>query len=250
MDFPLLCIIRQNGKCEPYLGPSDNITILCDSVYTPGVDYVYIPSQRAFGQQNQIRFFISEATAYLTFISDKLCLESLTKGLCVHYYLPCGLNSSIHVPEFLCADACRYLADDVCQGIWQNAVVQLQLVSTAAEELDLNLPLCDNPSLSIAFLNLSSDCCSDGGLLSNLSTVTVLPSITSSLQAPLTPAASMPQALPTSIIIGGTVGGVVALLVFILITCLVMVLCWRKKRATSSLKNVVRYDSSINLKLI
>ena len=210
---------------------------------------MYIPSQRAFGQQNRMRFFITEATASLTFLSDKRCLESLTKGLCVHYYLPCGLNSSIHVPEFLCADACRYLTDDVCQGIWQNAVEQLRLV-TRAEELGLNLPLCDNPSSSISFLNLSSDCCSDGGLLSNLSTITVLPSTTSSLQAPLTPAASMPQALPTSIIIGGTVGGVVALLVFTLITCLVMVLCWRKKRATSSLKNVVRYDRSINLKLI
>ena len=246
MNYTLLH--RQNGRCEPYLGPGpDNRTILCDSVYTPGVDYVYIPSNRAFGMQARLRFNLFETAASLSFVnlSNPLCLQSLIRGLCVHYYLPCGSNSSIHVPEFLCADACRYLADDVCKSVWPIAVQQLKLV-TQAEALGLNLPVCDNPSLSVAFLNLSSDCCRDGGILPNpTTTITTLPSTTSSSQTPLM--SGTPQTLPTTIIIASaTVGGAVAILTILcIITCLVLLLCWRKKRATGPKKvNVIRYGCS------
>ena len=203
--------------------------------------------------QSVLRVFISDTAASLSFVnqSNPLCLQSIIRGLCVHYYLPCGSHSSIHVPEFLCADACRYLADDVCQSVWPIAVQQLKLV-TDAEELGLNLPVCDNPSLSVAFLNLSSDCCRDGGILPNpTTTITTLPSTTSSSLM-----SGTPQTLPTTIIIASaTVGGAVAILtVLCIITCLVLLLCWRKKRATSiatGLKkfNIIRYGCSINFML-
>ena len=246
---------RQNGRCEPYLGPSPNGSdrMICDSMFTPGVDYVYIPSNRAYGSQQRLRLFIFETAASLTFVnlSNPLCLQSITRRICVHYFLPCGSNSSIHVPKFLCADACRYLADDVCKSVWPLAVQQLKFV-TPAEELGLNLPVCDNPSLSVAFLNLSNDCCSNGGILPNLtSTITALPSTT---QTPLM--SGTPQTLPTTIIIASaTVGGAVAILTVIcIITCLVLLLCWRKKRATSIATcpkkvDVIRYGCLINLML-
>ena len=126
--FVTMILYRQSGNCSSYLPSITNRVSVCDSVFNIGVDYVYIPVKRVGGNQQTLRTYIEDVTAYvyLLGVSNQQCLDAFVKAACVHFYLPCGSNSSIHVPQFLCPDTCRYLTDDVCRDIWPLAVEQLR----------------------------------------------------------------------------------------------------------------------------
>ena len=59
--FTDMLICRENGRCVPYYGPTDSgKSISCDSMFTMGVDYVYITNNREYGNQFILRNFIKE----------------------------------------------------------------------------------------------------------------------------------------------------------------------------------------------
>ena len=157
------CTYRENGRCEPYQGPANQSnTITCDMMFTPDVDYVYIPNNREQGNQTRLREFLGTMLASIQ-MSSPDCFNALSRALCVHYYLPCGSNGTIHVPQFLCPEVCDYMVNDVCRELWDSLLEfereMTEISRSSARGLDL--PVCDDTSQIIDYLDLSIDCCSN-----------------------------------------------------------------------------------------
>ena len=204
---------------------------------------MYVPFARVGGSPLRLRTYFEDVSASIGFIglSSPQCLAAVNKALCVHFFLPCGSNSSIHIPQFLCPDTCRYLTDDVCRDIWPIAVKTLQEgLQPSLQNIGLDLPVCDNTSKIIASLNLSEDCCSNGGLVIPTSSRLITSSAanlgvtTQSLHHTLTP--NTTTGLIISAAVGSTVG-VVILATTVLVLLLVFIAVYvRRKKANIKLQ--------------
>ena len=204
---------------------------------------MYVPNKRVGGSQQTLRSYLEDVAGSIALLgaSNKQCPDDFVKVLCVHLYLPCGSNSSIHVPQFLCPNTCRYITDDVCRESWPIVVEHLrtQLIDPGFQNRGLDLPVCNNTSKIIASLNLSDDCCSNGGL--------VIPEMTTSFTTvPATTSRAVVTAIPSlhhtqepnatnvnDLIISASVGSVVGviLLATAVLAVITVVLCSRKLRA-------------------
>ena len=219
---------RENGKCEPYQGPTDDQgrNIVCDTMFIPDEDYVYIPNEREQGNQTRIRGFLGKYFPLLVPIqmSSPDCYKALSKALCVHYFLPCGSNGSIHVPQFLCSAVCSYIVEDVCREEWENLLSEFKS-RISSERRGLDLPVCNNTSKIINYLDLSEDCCSNAEIvIPSPDTSTVVMVVVSN-----TPSK---EAANTVVLISTSVAGAsILLLAGVSIVCL-MLLCilWKKKK--------------------
>ena len=199
---------------------------------------MYVPFERLRGNQQTLRTHLEDVTssaALLSAASNQQCPDAFIKALCVHVYLPCGSNSSIHVPQFLCPDTCRYLTDDVCRDVWPIVVEHLstQLINPSFHNSGVNLPTCNNTSKIIASLNLSDDCCSNGGVViptvpatTSRAVVTAIPSLHHTQE----PNATNVNDLIISASVSSVVG-VIMLATAVLAVLIAVVLCSRKVRA-------------------
>ena len=162
-----------SGSCEPYIKRNSKVGF-CDDFYIPGTNYVYIPNRRLGGSQNLLRQFSEELYEFVPSIPVR-CRDTAIRVLCTHYYLPCGFNGTLHVPLPLCPDVCRYMSETLCPDIWSftaSFLVSNQIDVAYRNDEGIKLPLCHNTDKLIDFLNLTSDCCSNGGVLLPGSTVT------------------------------------------------------------------------------
>ena len=132
---------------------------------------MYIPNSRFGGSQNLLRRFTEELNQFYPSIPVR-CRDIATRVLCTHYYLPCGFNGTLHVPLPLCPDVCRYMSETLCPDVWSFTTSILNSTSEYRNENGTKLPACNNTDKLIDFLNLTSDCCSDGGVLLPRPTVT------------------------------------------------------------------------------
>ena len=183
---------------------------------------------------------------------DPRCLDFFIRAICVHYYLPCGNSTSRHVPQFLCPDTCHYIEDDLCREAWLEASALIAPFLNQTQFRGLAFPDCDNPAVIISFLNLSADCCSNGGVTipsnetvtsaiftTNIITISISSSILQT-QMPATP----------SDVVGISVGSTVTVLIVLACTfiCLgVFFLYLRKRKITNFLdaeKYTVRYTKN------
>ena len=207
-------------------------------MFTVGVDYVYIPNTRERGNQATIRDFLerSASIALRLIMRNQDCFNALSKALCVHYFLPCGSNGSIHVPQFLCPDVCSYIVDDVCRTEWPILVSEFQS-GMSSERIGLDLPFCNNTSQIISYLNLSNDCCSNAGI--------VLPSSTPS-EVTITQSTTLPDTPNIIAVIGSSVAaGSIVLLVGTLFCLIVVFLRWKRRKMVKNMVSSERYFSSI-----
>ena len=144
--------------CEPYYKTS--INSVCDSFYTKK-DYVYFPTQQTYGQPH-IRYFMEELTKNFPFTSE--CYDAVAKALCTYYYLPCGSNGRVHVPQALCSDVCTYVSTKLCSENWEILKRIIQNFQFEGMRNSIEAPDCSRPCKMIEYLNLNGDCCSDGGV--------------------------------------------------------------------------------------
>ena len=217
----------------PYLPSFRSKSSICDNVFT-AEDNVYIPYQRVRGDQRRLRMFIEDASIFLmttdTGISNKQCLDVMNKALCVHYYLPCGSNSSIHVPQFLCPDTCRYVTDE-CRDEWQTTMDLLEHVYAITPSLrnaGFDLPICNNTSKIIASLNLSDDCCNNGGVVIPASVPPNTSTMSFATYHTQAPNATSGKSVLISASVGSTVGVVVLLVSIIVVNIVICTLCAKK----------------------
>ena len=166
-----MILYRTNGNCEPYLGSSSNRASPCDKIFTPGVDYVYIPNNRLNGSQKMLTHYADQMESLLIYLSSK-CRDVAIKFLCYNYYLPCGYNGTYHVPQFVCSAFCKYVSQSLCLGEWQ---LLARFLTNHLDMLDQNdktlrLPDCNYTDEHISYLNLSNDCCYNGNIETSKST--------------------------------------------------------------------------------
>ena len=215
---------RENGNCYPYQINS-SLPIPCDSLFRHGVDYVYVPITRM--SQTFLRTYIDRLFTSNSFSPQ--CHDAITKALCVHYFLPCGNSSSMQVPQFLCADICRYIVDDLCSVYWDK--LKNRIRPPKFDIVGLDLPVCDRTSMIIAPLNLPSDCCTSGGVTKPVAATTIVPNkhAKSGLHTQHTPVGRDDD---NSNIVGGSVGGGIAALVVttVLLFLIALLMFWKKKR--------------------
>ena len=226
-----MLICRENGRCVPYYGPTDSgKSISCDSMFTVGVDYVYITNNREYGNQYILRNFIKEfvnPALTLVLAGNQDCFDAISKAICIHYFLPCGSNGSLHVPQFVCQDVCSYIEDEVCRNEWPLLVEQLKTRLPPERAIPHALPICNNTSEIIAPLNLTNDCCNNAGIVvpSKIQLSTL--SLTISSPTLRTPSATLDT---TITITSSSVAASIVLLVGISSACLLLLLLWWKKR--------------------
>lgn len=113
-----------------------------------------------------LRDFVEKASYVLSFFPS--CADPITRVLCNYYYYPCGSNGTVHVPQYTCTDVCQYVVDTLCRAQW------MMLDDVVAEHVrtdpfytndpTLFVPKCNETYLPLAFLELSNDCCVDGGI--------------------------------------------------------------------------------------
>ena len=154
-----------NGRCEPYYVRNSGNSI-CDGVYDTN-DYVYIPKRRLGGSQYLLRLFAEQVQSFIPSVPPR-CQDIAIKVLCTHYYLPCGTNGTIHVPLPICPDVCRYMSETLCSDIWSftaGFLISDQIDVEYRNDEGIKLPSCDNTDRMIDYLNLTSDCCSNGGVI-------------------------------------------------------------------------------------
>ena len=154
-----------NGSCEAYY-KEESSTSICDHLYDSDIDYVYIPHKRLGGSQQVLRQFTIHASLFLFQIPER-CRDFAIRLMCTHYYLPCGSNGTLHVPLPICSNVCSYMSVTFCPDIWSyvvNFLVSDQVLPQYRFDEGIKLPVCNNTDEMIDYLNLTSDCCSDGGI--------------------------------------------------------------------------------------
>ena len=172
MHLLMIIIFSANGRCEPYY--QRDRPGLCDSVYDSDLHYVYIPKTRFRGSQYLLRQFAEEVVGFIPTIPES-CRGIAVGVLCTHYYLPCGFNNTLHLPLPICPNVCRYMSEILCPDIWLftiNYLASDQIESQYRDDPGIRLPICDDTDSLIDFLNLTSDCCSNGGVILPQPTIT------------------------------------------------------------------------------
>ena len=126
---------------------------LCDGLYTPGVDHVYIPYRR---QDVALITLLENAAAFRERVPDK-CLDPAIRVFC-HYYLPpCGNTTLFEPPTSVCMEVCNYLGD-LCPSEWEQAVTFFEVNEALFYEAFIN---CSNTG---EYLDPNPYCCSDVGV--------------------------------------------------------------------------------------
>ena len=161
-----------NGRCVPYYW-RESVYAICDNLYNPDIDYVYIPKRRLHGSQYLLRQFTEEAVPILAPVPER-CRDIVIRVMCTHYYLPCGSNGTLHVPLPICSDVCMYVSETKCSDVWKIIVNYLD--NTASTEFrndeGIKLPSCNDTDYIIDYLNLTRDCCTNGGIILPITSTT------------------------------------------------------------------------------
>ena len=150
LSFPL-----RYGVCEAYTGD----VAPCNSVFREGVDYIYIPYTRIFGNQRRLSIFINDATLALSLLPMQ-CRDVAIKVLCTYYFIPCGTSTAFQPPASVCSEQCFHLRNDLCPIQWEQALLYF---ADRQDLIAVGLNLIDCNS-SGEILEPLSHCCVDAGV--------------------------------------------------------------------------------------
>ncbi len=141
----------------PYVRPSDGGP--CDSLFEEGVDYVFVPTQRASGSLEMINDRLEEFTIALDLLQEP-CLTPALDAICNYYYPPCGTSAQFSPPPAMCTDDCLTVTEDICRNEFDAFVKLVEAVPADADALGLNAINCSNPG---QFINPLPHCCYGAG---------------------------------------------------------------------------------------
>ena len=77
----------------------------CDAYFEEGADYVFITFTRFNGSLDALNTFLAEFQLIVALLPDQ-CTESMTRSLCLYYFMPCGNMTHFSVPPAICAADC------------------------------------------------------------------------------------------------------------------------------------------------
>jgi len=130
----------------------------CDNLFTPGVDYVYIPYRQALGSIETLNEIIADANIVVNLIGEP-CKEAVRKAVCYFYYPPCGNSTTVQPPKSICQDECFYVKDTLCPVEWALAQDHFESILSTLNSYNLHFINCGNPATYIEPL---PHCCFDG----------------------------------------------------------------------------------------
>ena len=131
----------------------------CDPLLRPGIDYVYVPFGRTFGNLQVLNNFVADATLITDLLPDH-CREVARNIICAYYYPTCGNNTTFEPPKAVCQEECMYLRDILCPEEWQLALDHLNS-QDFIETYGLELINCSTPG---EFISPLPHCCTDAGV--------------------------------------------------------------------------------------
>ena len=155
--FELTVVTHRYGVCVPFY-PTISST-LCDSVYEPGVDYVYVPKNRSRGSYPRL---IRDIARYGFFLLEPLarCFEPARQLLCHFYLPPCGNVTHFKPPSAVCSEQC-WAVSQMCPEEWAAIEDRFRENDVIIATEGLQLINCDFPGKHLSPL---PHCCSDLGL--------------------------------------------------------------------------------------
>ena len=152
----LFCAYRF-GNCVPFtLREQENI---CDGLYTPGVDHVYIPYRRQDGIYSRFISVTENAELIRQNTPDK-CLDLGIRVFCHFYLPPCGNITVFEPPTSVCMEVCNYLRE-LCPLEWEVLATFFEQNDAIFRPLGITFINCSNTG---EFLDPLPYCCSDVGL--------------------------------------------------------------------------------------
>ena len=148
-------LLPRYGVCEPYAGLADP----CNSLFRAGVDYIYIPHTRTFGNQRRLSVYMNDTRLSLRFLPEQ-CRDVTIKLLCTFYLIPCGNSTVFQPPVSVCSEQCFHLRNDLCPNEWE---LVLGYFNANPWLIDLGLAFidCNNTGLILEPLPY---CCTDAGV--------------------------------------------------------------------------------------
>ena len=147
-------IICRTGTCVPF--QTFGFETVCEDIYEPDKDYVYVPENREFGS---LFLLMKRLNTFNPMFMESLgeCWEFAKPILC-HYYLPpCGRGKQFQPPTAVCSEQCRAISQQCPEG-WADLTEKLR-VGTEVTGIDgYELIDCDYPGNNLAQL---PHCCSE-----------------------------------------------------------------------------------------
>ena len=133
-----MVLLYRFGVCEPYIGDNE----LCNEVFRPGLDYVFIPT--TLGTQRDILTFLKrEIEEFLTSSVNTegiVCYENIRELICKYYMTPCDIH---HLSLYsICSEECSAIEND-CPILWKTTKRLLEQYSfiNCNHTYDLIFPL-------------------------------------------------------------------------------------------------------------
>ena len=90
---------------------------ICDTVFTSGVDYIYLPHRRGLTTQADFHRKLHDAIGSELSVSSQ-CQEVFSTYVCSSFFFPCGKEGEIHRPNSVCSDDCLYV-QNTCSELWE-----------------------------------------------------------------------------------------------------------------------------------
>ena len=155
-----LCTFRF-GNCVPYQARDQSIP--CDTLYTPGVDHVFVSYQRTSGNidtyLDTIQIALGVIRLFSAILQDK-CYDPSVRILCQYYLPPCGNSTTFQPPASVCMETCNYLRE-ICPNEWNDVISYMEENESLIRGLGLSFINCSNTG---EYLNPLPHCCSDVGV--------------------------------------------------------------------------------------
>ena len=147
-----LSFFNRYGNCHPYQSIR-----ACDSLRSPGVDYVYISYGRAGGDLSRYTRFFANSADLIIGQAPEQCLDMASKIFCHVFFPSCGNETEFSPPTALCQDTCEYV-QSLCPSEWDQV----------AEYFERERPLGTNFIKCIAtgdYLEPLPHCCTNAGIV-------------------------------------------------------------------------------------
>ena len=151
-----LCTYRF-GNCVLY--PVHEQSFICDAIYTPGVDHIYVSYQRTGGDLGRYLDNLRLFAGLITAIFQDECQAPAERILCQYYMPPCGNSTTFEPPKSVCMETCNYLRES-CPNEWSGMELYFEdnAFSVVHGTTFIN---CSNTG---EYLNPLPHCCSDVGI--------------------------------------------------------------------------------------
>ena len=131
---------------------------VCDKFYTPGVDFVYVPSDRLNGNIHNLLDSLNRVTLLIENAIEG-CIPAL-QVFCHVSLPPCGDLSIFEPPTSVCEEVCRYIVR-LCPEQWQEMMDLIEVSRRTGSGTGLSLINCSNTGEHLEPL---PHCCSYAGV--------------------------------------------------------------------------------------